>query len=88
MAAVAAVALGSTTVSVPFIPASLWPGIEQKKSNTPALSNGELARGGLTCLGQQREARGLHGEVVLHRASVVERERDLLAHRHLDASRG
>ena len=33
------VASGSTTVSVPFIPASLWPGMEQKKSKTPGLSN-------------------------------------------------
>jgi hypothetical protein len=35
----AAAADGSTTVSLPFIPASLWPGIEQMKSKTPGLSN-------------------------------------------------
>ena len=35
----AAGAAGSTTVNVPFMPASLWPGIEQMNSRTPGLSN-------------------------------------------------
>src|SRR5712691_10098195 len=30
---------GSTTVRVPFIPASLWPGMEQMNSKAPGLSN-------------------------------------------------
>src|SRR5579872_5277861 len=83
----AAALVGSTTVSVPFMPASLWPGIEQKKLNTPALSKVNSPVAVSPGLALSEKTRIGNREVVLDHPGIRERQGDFLADRHVDAGR-